>query len=60
MVGDTVHDMRMAKAAGVGAIGVAWGYHEIEELRAAGADVVIERFDQLDAAIDALLGVAHA
>ena len=60
MVGDTVHDMRMAKAAGVGAVGVAWGYHEIDELRAAGADVVIERFDQLDTAIDALLGVANA
>src|SRR5690606_38280780 len=25
MIGDTVHDMRMAKAAGVQAIGVAWG-----------------------------------
>ena len=55
MVGDTVHDMRMAAAAGVGAIGVAWGYHQTDELMAAGADVVIGRFDELDAAIDRLM-----
>ena len=29
-----------AKAAGVSAIGVAWGYHAPEELIAAGADFV--------------------
>ncbi|MBI4920625.1 MAG: HAD-IA family hydrolase [Devosia nanyangense] len=60
MIGDTVHDMRMARAAGVKAIGVAWGYHEIAELHAEGADLVIERFDQLDGALDQLLGVADA
>jgi phosphoglycolate phosphatase len=60
MVGDTVHDMRMAKAAGVKAIGVAWGYHEVDELHAAGADVVIESFAELQGAVDRLLGPAHA
>ena len=60
MIGDTVHDMRMAGAAGVKAIGVTWGYHEVDELRAAGADVVIDRFDQLDGAIDQVMGTAHA
>ena len=60
MIGDTVHDMRMAKAGGVGAIGVAWGYHEVDDLHEAGADVVIERFEQLDEAIDTLLGVGDA
>ena len=55
MIGDTVHDMRMAKAAGVQAIGVAWGYHEITDLLAAGADSIIESFDELDGAIDELL-----
>ncbi len=40
MIGDTSYDMMMAKAAGVRAIGVAWGYHEEEELLAAGADYV--------------------
>lgn len=60
MIGDTVHDMRMAKAARVAAIGVAWGYHTVFELNEAGADIVIENFDQLDRAIDELLGRADA
>lgn len=38
MIGDTSYDMAMAKAAGVLAIGVAWGYHDQQELIAAGAD----------------------
>jgi phosphoglycolate phosphatase len=37
MIGDTSYDMAMARAAGVTAIGVAWGYHDAEELEAAGA-----------------------
>ncbi len=40
MIGDTSYDMLMAKAAGVPAIGVAWGYHAPEELRAAGAAAI--------------------
>lgn len=40
MIGDTSYDMAMAKAAGVTAIGVAWGYHEATELEAAGADFI--------------------
>lgn len=60
MVGDTVHDMRMAKAAGVGAIGVAWGYHERDDLIEAGADVVIDRFDELDEAVARLTGGVDA
>lgn len=56
MIGDTVHDMKMARAAGVGAIGVAWGYHADADLREAGADIVIERFEALGAAIDQLAG----
>jgi phosphoglycolate phosphatase len=40
MIGDTSYDMAMAKAAGVRAIGVAWGYHDEQELLAAGADYV--------------------
>jgi phosphoglycolate phosphatase len=60
MIGDTVHDMHMAKAAGVKAIGVAWGYHEVEDLHAEGADIVIESFDDLDGAIDQLLDGTHA
>jgi phosphoglycolate phosphatase len=60
MIGDTVHDMRMAKAAGIAAIGVAWGYHERDELIAAGADVVIEDFAELGPAIDRLLEAPDA
>jgi len=37
MIGDTAYDMAMAVNAGVRPVGVAWGYHEAAELRAAGA-----------------------
>ena len=40
MIGDTSFDMAMARAAGVRAVGVAWGYHDVHELSDAGADVV--------------------
>ena len=50
MIGDTSFDMDMARAAGVGFIGVAWGYHEVTRL--AGADVVIENFAQLEGALE--------
>jgi phosphoglycolate phosphatase len=43
MIGDTSFDMAMARAAGVRAIGVAWGYHDPHELTAAGADHVAVR-----------------
>ncbi len=55
MIGDTSFDMEMGKAAGFATVGVAWGYHPLARLKAA-ADVVIDRFDQLDGAIDDLLG----
>lgn len=47
MVGDTSFDMEMARAAGARAIGVAWGYHPPELLEAAGAELVLDSFDQL-------------
>ena len=47
MVGDTTFDVEMALAAGVGALGVAWGYHPPEELREAGAHGIIESCDRL-------------
>ena len=40
MIGDTGWDMAMAVNARVRAIGVAWGYHPVAELRATGADAV--------------------
>lgn len=53
MVGDTTFDMEMAIAAGVGALGVAWGYHPRSALRAAGAHEVVEMCERLPAKIDA-------
>ncbi len=40
MIGDTGWDMGCARGAGVGAIGVGWGYHDDDELLAAGADCI--------------------
>lgn len=56
MIGDTVHDMRMARAGGVGAIGVSWGYHSTDDLKQTGADIVLDRFEELDAAVAQLVG----
>ena len=39
MIGDTEFDMEMARAAGTAAIGVAWGYHPAEALRAMNVPV---------------------
>jgi phosphoglycolate phosphatase len=47
MIGDTSYDMLMAKAAGVSAVGVAWGYHSPEELLLAGADFIAGRPSEL-------------
>jgi phosphoglycolate phosphatase len=43
VVGDTSFDMAMALAAGATAIGAGWGYHEPQELTAAGAVAVAAR-----------------
>jgi len=42
MIGDRAHDMLAAKANGVHATGVLWGYGTEAELLAAGADAVAE------------------
>ena len=54
MIGDTSYDMAMAKAAGVAAIGVTWGYHEREELIAAGADYIADRPSDVTELVKAL------
>lgn len=56
MIGDTSYDMAMAKAAGVKALGVNWGYHDHTTLRENGADIVIDHYSQLIDAIDELTG----
>lgn len=55
MIGDTVHDMRMARAAKVPGIGVTWGYHTSDDLLREGASALVHRFDELDASIARLL-----
>ena len=40
MIGDTVYDIEMAQIAGARALGVAWGYHEPDELLEAGAEAI--------------------
>lgn len=41
MIGDSSFDMQMARAAGVRAIGVTWGYQPEARLRATGADAIV-------------------
>jgi phosphoglycolate phosphatase len=36
MIGDTTHDLEMARAAGVAALGVAYGAHARDALQACG------------------------
>ena len=49
VIGDTVYDIHMGRAAGTRTIGVNWGYHPVEELREAGADAIAESMDELAA-----------
>lgn len=60
MVGDTVFDIEMARNAQVRSIGVSWGYHDPDELRAAGAAGVIDDFGELAALAATLLGGENA
>jgi phosphoglycolate phosphatase len=60
MVGDTTFDMEMARNARTHALGVTWGYHERDELLSAGANRLIDSYDDIDSAITALLEPAHA
>ncbi|MBT4934646.1 MAG: HAD-IA family hydrolase [Rhodospirillaceae bacterium] len=59
MIGDTSFDMEMARNAGTLAIGVSWGYHEVEELTGAGAHRVVETYDQLPGVIESLMGAGR-
>lgn len=47
LVGDTTFDILMARAARTLPVGVAWGNHAPEELTAAGAVRVLDRFEEL-------------
>lgn len=47
MVGDSPYDMQSARAAGVEALGVAWGSHPPARLREAGAGAVVRDVSEL-------------
>lgn len=49
MIGDTSFDVVMGRAAGAWSVGVAWGYHSVPDLMAAGADVVAQHPGELPA-----------
>ncbi|MCX5119144.1 HAD hydrolase-like protein [Micromonospora sp. NBC_00362] len=57
-VGDHVADMVAAAAAGVPGIGVATGPCSSDELRAAGAEVVLNELTEFPAALDRMIQLA--
>jgi phosphoglycolate phosphatase len=59
MIGDTSYDMQMGRSAGARAVGVAWGYHAPSDLLAAGADLVVESYPLLPAALAGLFTKAQ-
>lgn len=58
IIGDTTFDIEMGVAAGIHSLGVSWGYHRTTDLHAAGARDVIDRFDALPPALDAIFRAA--
>jgi len=56
MIGDTVFDIAMARSANTHAVGVNWGYHEPEELDAAGAHVILDEISELRNFLETLWG----
>ena len=51
MVGDRHVDMEAARAHGLRAVGVTWGFGTADELRDAGADILITTPADLPAAV---------
>ncbi len=47
MIGDTSFDMAMARAAGVYALGVTWGFHTREEIESGGAHEIVDGFEDM-------------
>lgn len=57
MIGDTTYDMDMARAAGIRAIGVSWGYHD--RTRLTGAHRIIDQFDALSTTLNEIWNASH-
>jgi len=58
MVGDSIHDVQAAKAAGIPVVAVTWGY-TIEPAASFGADVLIDRFSALPEALRGLVALSR-
>ena len=54
VIGDTPHDVAVARAGGARSIAVATGSHSVDELRATGADYVFEDLSEVSNVIAAL------
>ena len=54
MVGDTVFDVLGAAAHSIPAVGVAWGYGSVEEMKKAGAAAIAATMDELFRILQAL------
>ena len=54
MIGDTTFDIEMGCAAGVHTIGVTWGYHSAQALKDCGADILVDTYAELPAAMNKL------
>ena len=48
MIGDASFDIEMARAAGVWALGVSWGYHHVDALLQSGAHKIMNNFSEMD------------
>ena len=55
LIGDTAFDMGMARNAGTSAIGVTWGYHDVDALRRAGAEVLVESAAELPSVVRSMI-----
>jgi phosphoglycolate phosphatase-like HAD superfamily hydrolase len=56
VVGDTVHDVTAARAIGARVVAVSTGSGRLEDLQAAGADVILADCAHLERTVEALLG----
>ncbi|MEI6984544.1 MAG: HAD-IA family hydrolase [Rhodospirillaceae bacterium] len=56
VIGDTTYDIEMAHAAGVGSIGVSWGYHDVQELAMAGVRRIVNSREEMAEAVLEVLG----
>lgn len=54
MIGDTGHDLLMAKNAGIDSVAVTWGFHEREFLRACDPAFMVDDTRQLTAIVSKL------